>query len=248
MRTALALLLCSCVGTTGSDLVTFRAAAAGHPQARAPFATPGGIVTLTKAKLHVGALYLNRSLPISGSQERACILPGIYVGQVLAGRDIDLLDPGPQPFPVEGNGTADRALTGEVWLTGTDLNDAKDAPVILEASGTVERNGQSTAFEARITIGTNRLETETDPARPGANPICKQRIVSPIAVSLVPRSSGALLLRVDPRAFFVNVAWGDLEKVGDVLVFADRTEGASNVGLYRALLSTGPYSFEWRDP
>jgi predicted small secreted protein len=116
MKRALALLvvmavtLAACVGTTGGDVVDFPVAAAGAADAVAgqPYelvTDRGWHVVLTKATLHVGALYLGQSLPVSGAQNTSCILPGTYVAQVTTGLDVDLLSPAPQRFPSLGHGT-----------------------------------------------------------------------------------------------------------------------------------------------
>src|SRR5579859_3049450 len=96
----LALGAVACVGTTGGAIVDFPVAASGPPDAVAgqPLVFQGDFgwtVTLTKAVLHVGALYLDQAAPISGAQDTNCILPGTYVAEVTAGMDVDLLDPSP---------------------------------------------------------------------------------------------------------------------------------------------------------
>ncbi len=201
-------LTASCVGTTGSGLVTFRATASGlhDVDAKQPFTSGlGYAVTLARAKLHVGAVYLNRSVPTSGAQATSCILPGIYVAEVLGGLDVDVLDPTPQAFPVSGDGTADHASAGEVWLTGGDVTADDDATVILDVAGTASKGGATFPFEGALTIGKNRSLAPPDPSQPGANPICKQRIVTPIAIDLTPTEGGALTVRIDPRAIFDGV-------------------------------------------
>ncbi len=81
----------ACVGTTGSDLVTFDAAAAGPADATPgqgyAFTSGRGYqVVLTRARLHVGAVYLDKTCPTAGAQETGCILPGnTYVAQVTVG-------------------------------------------------------------------------------------------------------------------------------------------------------------------
>ena len=131
---AAALVATACTGTTGSELVSFRAFGSGPADAPAGGLTfvngEGWSITLTRARVHIGALYLNRSVPISGGQERECFLPGIYVAQVLSGADIDALSPALQPFPEAGSGTADHAATGEVWLTGGPVDAVEDRTVI----------------------------------------------------------------------------------------------------------------------
>ena len=133
-------LLDACVGTTGGDLFSFEAAAAG-PEDAAPgkalsFSTGRGYaVELTRARVHVGALYLNKALPVSGAQATSCVLPGIYVAQLTRGLTVDTLSPELQPFPEPGEALSERALAGEVWLTGGDVNAPDDSTVILDVAG-----------------------------------------------------------------------------------------------------------------
>lgn len=251
---ALAAPLAACVGTTGSDLLTFDAAAAGPEDAveGQPYEFTSGRdyrVTLTRAKLHVGAVYLNRARAISGAQATGCILPGIYVAQVTEGIDVDVLSPTPQPFPVKGDATADRAIVGEVWLTHGDVDEPEDSGVILDVAGTAEKNGEVFPFEGALTIGKNRLPPIADPALPSAHPICKERIVSPIDIDLTPRSGGSLLLRIDPRGWFTNVDFAQLvepDAPSLPYVFADETEPGPSASLYHGIQArTGVYHFSW---
>jgi hypothetical protein len=252
--------LASCVGTTGSSLVTFRLTISGPPDAREgePLEIDSGRgyhVTLTRAVLHVGAVFLNRSTPIKGSQATSCILPGIYVGQVVpplggTGLDVDVLSPTPQTFPALGTGTADHAEAGEVWLTGGDVNAAEDPTIILDVAGTAVKGTASFSFEGKLTIGNNRAIDRGSTAQPGAHPICKQRIATPIKVDLIPSDQGELRLVIDPRAWFANVEFSDLApKEGDPsrFVFADDDSDAASRNLFLALhAQAGVYGFSWR--
>jgi hypothetical protein len=255
-RVSLALLglaATGCVGSTGGDLVNFTAAAAGPPDARdgqpLDFVSGRGFhVQLTRAILHVGAIYLNQSLPVSGAQAGSCILPGTYVAQVRAGLDVDMLSPDLQPFAEAGEGTTTAAQAGEVWLTGTDVNAADDPTTILAIAGTADKDGRIFPFTGQVTIGKNRNAPSTDPSLPGANPICKQRIVSPIPTSVAPRPSGQLLLRLDPRALFVNVDFSALKQLTanpPAYAFVDASADQPSISLYQALRSTAAYQFEW---
>jgi hypothetical protein len=247
----------ACIGTTGSSLVTFRAFAAASSDipADAPargldFVNGRGwSIHLTRAKLHIGALYLNRSVPVSGGQERECFLPGVYVAQVLDGADFDVLSPSLQPFPEPGSGTADRAVTGEVWLTGGRIDALDDRTTIAEVAGSATRGATSMRFEGTITIGRNRAAVQTDPARPGSNPLCAERIVTPIPVDVTPTEGGSLVVRVDPRSWFSNVELADLVPVSetsDLRRFPDESTGQPATNLYRGLrASAGVYRFEW---
>lgn len=251
---ALAAPLTACVGTTGSDLVTFEAAAAGPEDAVAgqPFVFTSGRgyeVTLTRAKLHVGAVYLNRARPVSGAQATSCVLPGIYVAEVTEGLDVDTLSPAPQPFPMKGEGTADHAIVGEVWLTNGDVNALEDQGVILDVAGTATRGGDTFPFEGKLTIGANRVPPVADPSLPSAHPICKERIVSPIDVSLTPKNGGSLLLRIDPRGWFTDVDFAKLASDSNappLYAFDDETVPGPDASLYRGLQArTGVYQFSW---
>lgn len=246
------LFLAACIGTTGSDLLGFSAYGAGAEGASSTFTNgQGWTVTLTRARLHVGAVYLNRSVPVSGGQERACFLPGIYVAQVLGGIDLDLLSTAPQKFPVDGDGTEDRAVTGEVWLTGGRIDALDDATQIADVAGEAVRAGVVRRFEATITIGRNRAIPPTDPAKPGANPLCAQRIVTPIPVDVTPKKGGALVLRVDPRRWFANVDFASVETVSkdsNLVRIPDDGDTQAGTNLFGGIrAATGVYDFRWLD-
>jgi hypothetical protein len=260
MKRALFLLLLvvaiACNGTTGSELVTFTAAAAG------PSDAPGGAlaftsgrgfaVTLTKATLHVGALYLNQSQPVSGAQETSCVLPGTYVAEVTTGMTVDLLSPTLQVFPALGDGTSLAAIVGEVWLFDGDANAVEASVPSLVVEGSVVVGTETRAFRGSITIGSNRVVPTNDPSQPGAHPICKERIVSPIPVRVTPETDGSLVLRVDPRRFFDNVDFAALHEFSTdppAYGFYDAPTDQPSINLYDALRSaSGAYSFSWVTP
>ena len=259
MRNASSLLLASamlasCVGTTGGEVISFEAAAAGAAdgQAGAPleFVTDlGWKVSLTTAKLHVGAVYFNRSMPVSGVQNTSCILPDTYVGQVTDGFDVDLLSPERQPFPVLGEGvTEPPAIVAQVWLTGVRIDHVEDATPILQVEGLAEKGGDAKPFSGTITIGSNRVQNSTDATQAGAAPICKQRIVSPIPVFLPLQKTGSLLLRIEPRFLFVNVDFSALPPGGNGFRFTDDVtrKDQPSLNLYNNLRAASRlYMFGW---
>lgn len=243
----------ACVGTTGSDLFRFSAFASGPPDASHRFefdSSLGFHVTLTKANLHIGATYLTQAVVNRGSQSTSCIEPGIYVAQVTSPVDVDVLSPVPQVFSADGQGTADRALTGEVWLTGGDVNQTEDSTVILDLAGTASRAEQIFPFEGRVTIGRNHAVRIADPTKPGLNPICKRRIVAPIPVDLSLFEGGALFLRIDPRGWFNTVNFSLLKQVAvdpPLYRFIDNDQDAAGQNLFLGLRAgIGVYNFDFR--
>ncbi len=251
MKRALVAIACiACVGTTGGALVDFPASAAGAADATSPLlfdetTTTGHTwhVELDSAKLHVGALYLDQAQSVSGAGATQCILPGTYVAEVLDGLDVDLLSPTPQPFPAPGHGATTPALVGQVWLTGGDVNAVDDATEILVVSGVARDDaGATVPFSGTITIGKNRLPSGE---ATGADPICKERIVSPIQTTIAVEPRGSLVLRVDARRLFSNVDFSALVggAFSDDPSLADYTQPSIN--LFANLHSTGPYTFEW---
>jgi hypothetical protein len=193
-------------------------------------------------------VYLNRAVPTSVSADTSCTLAGIYSAEVTSGFDVDVLSPDLQAFPVPGFATTDRAFTGEVWLTGGDVNDENDPTLILDLAGTAEKAGALYPFEAKLTISSNRVVAPANPALPGAKPICKERVVSKIAVDLTPQPGGQLALRVDPAGMFTNVEFSTLGPPSSdgVLRFADSSENQASDNLYDGMHhSTGVYAFTW---
>jgi hypothetical protein len=254
----LGLALCACGAGTGGALVTFHAAAAGPADAVAgqPLAFTNALgyqVTLTRARLHIGGVYLNRSVPSSGAQATSCVLPGIYSGQVTTPLDVDALSPAPQLFPADGEGTADVSQTGEVWLFGSDVNATADPTVIADVTGTaVQGAGATVAFTGQLTISQNRAVSVGNPALPGSSPLCKQRIVTPIPVDFTLAQGGTLLVRVDPRAWLANVDFAQIPADPSNPAqrkFLDRSEGQPDLAFYGGLrAASGTYSFNWQSP
>jgi hypothetical protein len=259
-----ALPLVSCTGTTGYQLVSFYAVAKGADDAQLGqpyvFASGSFQVSLTRAVLHVGAVYLDQSLPTAGSAEGTCTLPGTYVGQVRGGLDVDMLDPRPQPFPVYGDGSTIPAAVGQVWLSGPDVTSTGQQtapqsvlPDVLEIAGTAAKDGTTIAFAGAISIESTGSSTTASSALPGSNPICEQRIVSKILVDITLAQSGTLILHLDPKALFTNVDFSALPPVSsDPPSFAFTNKGSSDSdqpsrNLYANLRASGPvYRFEWQ--
>ncbi|MBK7864303.1 MAG: hypothetical protein IPJ65_38030 [Archangiaceae bacterium] len=251
-RAAFSLLLAGCLQTTGGQLVTFEAEAVGTPEA-ASFTTPKGYdVVLSRARLFVGAVYLNQTNPSNYALETSCILPGIYTGEVRGSLTVDALDGSAQPFPVTGNGTDAPTRAAELWLTDGDVNDTRSERVVLEAEGTASKGDAGWPFSAVFTIGSNRKQPPRDPALPGSRPICKERIVTPIPTDLTLGEGGTLRLTIDPRLWFSAVEFSELTPSSSAparFEFIDdsASAGQPDIALYNGIRAAkGPYAFTWR--
>jgi hypothetical protein len=207
-------------------------------------------------------MYLNRARPVAGAQETSCTLPGLYVASVpggLAAQDdtgntyADALDGRLQPFTVRGEGTADQALSAAIWLTGADINAADDPTVIVDVAGTASSDSRLIPFEGKVTIGQNRAIPPANAAFPGANPMCKRRIVAPIPVDVRPQQGGALLLRINPAGWFANVDFSALEASttdANIYEFTDDNSNQPSLNLYETGLMAveGVYELSWITP
>jgi hypothetical protein len=177
---------------------------------------------------------------------RGCFSAGIYSAEVRTPLDVDLLSATPQPFGAPGDAISVPAKSAEVWLNGGAIDAADDATPILTASGTASLAGVDYPFSASISIGKKRQIVSTNPALPGLNPICKQRIVRPIVVDIEPTPGHALTVRADPRAMFGPVDFAKLPPSGGGYAFADDDSNVADQQLYGGLRAeTGTYSFEW---
>jgi len=199
----------SCNGTTGDELITFPAYAAGAPEASQPFSINGYTVKLTYAQMYIGAVYVDEAPLATASESPICINPGIYAAQVPGGVEVNLLSTTPQPFSVPGNGTADVGQSWELWLTDGDVNNPDNTgygvpnTVDLQGKATRQSDGKVFSFAATVNINQdNRGVPVSDPSQPGQNPICKQRIVEIGGISLQLTGGGALQVTVDPRGWF----------------------------------------------
>jgi hypothetical protein len=192
----------SCNGTTGDTLLTFSAYAQGAAGAAEPFQAGNFTIQLIAAKMYIGAVYFDESPPGTGFDGPVCIASGIYAAQVSGPVTLDLLSSKPQEFTVYGDATADTALSWDVWLTDGDVNEVNFTPIVQLEGTATNASGDVVSFGAVVTINSsNRLSNSTDPAQPGLNPLCKERIVQiPTNVTFFP--GGTLSITVDPRVWF----------------------------------------------
>jgi len=247
-------------GETGGELVRFTAFASGIAGADGPMTFQTGLgyqVNLTEARMHVGAVYLRLGQANPGSANASCVGDTTYGLQVPGPVDVDLLSGAPQAFSFPGSATTNPDQSGEVWLTEGDVNQTASTTVIVSVAGTASQAGTDYPFTSTVTIGTNRLIPPANPAAPGTNPICKQRIVAPIPVAVVPAPGGHLLLEVNPALWFQDVDFSTLlpGPDGSTLVIPDTSTGSGpDIPAARAFFmaitsaSSDIYRFSWITP
>jgi hypothetical protein len=248
----------ACAGDTGGELVSFTAYAAGVTDGTLQLDTPLGYhVSLTAARVHIGAVYLRLGQTNPGSANASCVGDTTYGLQVPGPVDVDLLSTAPQPFSHPGSATTDLDQSGEVWLVGGDVNVTASRTVVVAVAGTATKSGAAYPFTAAITIGENRLIPPANPAAPGTNPICKQRIVAPIPLQLRPTPGGHLLLQIDPAPWFDDVDFSTLRPGPDgvTLAIPDASAGSgpdipAGRAFFKAITGASPdvYRFSWIAP
>jgi hypothetical protein len=199
----------ACNGTTGDQLFTFPAYAAGATDAGHPFSSNGFTIQLTSAQMYLGAVYVNEAPAQNGStfNTPACIDTGIYCAQVPGGVEVNLLSATPQPFSVQGSASADLGQSWQLYLVDGDVNEPTTfgVPNTADIAGTATRQSDGKVFSwaATITINPeNRGEAAQNAGQPGANPICQQRIINFAGLDLPLSPGGSMLLTIDPRAWF----------------------------------------------
>ncbi|MCL2178975.1 MAG: hypothetical protein FWC28_03745 [Proteobacteria bacterium] len=237
-----------CISNTGGELIEFGMVAEGDEASRFFVSPLGYEIHLEKARIHIGALYLNQSIPGNHTLETSCVLPGIYSAEVRSGLWVDALSAGRQVFPVRGNGTTEACKAAEIWLGEGDIDALENANIILEVTGEAARGGERWPFEGRLSIGQNRVEPPKNPALPGSNPICKQRIITPIPIEFQLKNRGLLVLKVVPSVWFANVEFSELGKAPGAAryAFKDEAAGQPDNALYAGMRANfGPYHFSF---
>ena len=245
---------------TGGELVSFHAYASGLAGVEGPveFDTGAGFhVRLTQARMHIGAVYLRLGQANPGSANASCVGDTTYGLQVPGPVDVDVLTSSPQEFSILGSATSDLDQSGEIWLVDGSINRVASTTVVAAVAGVATKDGVTFPFQGSITIGQNRLVPPSNPAQPGENPICKQRIIAPIPLAIRPAVGGDLLLRIDPRPWLDAVDFSTLlpGEDGTTLEIPDASTGAGpDIAAARAFFtgvtgaSTDVYQFSWFVP
>ncbi|HVV82183.1 MAG TPA: hypothetical protein VHE35_03860, partial [Kofleriaceae bacterium] len=79
--------------------------------------------------------------------------------------------------------------------------------------------------------------------QPSLHPICKQRIVTPIAIDFAPHDGGTLLVTIDPTAWVANVDFATVPPSG---VIPDDNSTDASQNLFTGLRSVGAYRLSFQ--
>ena len=163
-------LVSACNGTTGDQLITFQAYAAGAKGAGEPFSSNGYTIQLTYAKMYVGALYVNEAPAQNGStfDTPVCIDEGIYCAQVTNGLDVDLLSTTPQAFPEQGTGSADLGQSWQLYLVDGDVNQPENQRLRCAPYGGPDRDRDARVGWQGVPVGCHRHDQRQQPRHAGA--------------------------------------------------------------------------------
>jgi hypothetical protein len=203
-------------GTTGDALITFDAYASGVAAASQPFTVKGqgGIpdytIQLTSASMYIGAVYFDEAPTSTGFDAPVCNTSDIFAAQVPGGVQVNLLSTEPQEFFVYGSGSADVALSWDLWLTSGDIDQTNALPTATVTGTATLSSDPTKVYSFGAIVGINPGETgpgargvpASDPALPGAYPICKERILQLGGLDLAFYQGGTLYVTVDPRGWF----------------------------------------------
>jgi hypothetical protein len=230
----------ACNGTTGDQLISFSAYAVGAKDATRPFVVGGYQIQLMTAKMHIGAVYFDESPPSTGFDSPVCITPDIYAAQVAGSVDFDLLSTKPKEFSVYGEGSADVALSWDIWLNdglAADDIDGVNHLQMVDLTGVATRlsDGIPFSFGAIVTINNTtsgpgaRAVAPTNPAEPGQYPICKARIIQLGGLVLGFYQGGTLTVTVDPSGWFsaASIDFASLDPSSSADCQADDNANAS---------------------
>jgi hypothetical protein len=261
-------------GSTGGERFSFEARAGGIARdASQPFSfanETGWTITLTKANVTIGPVYLNVIAPLHdpttffpalgikrafGSDDH--LGEGRQVGEVLARITFDALSPSLVPFSVQGTMTQEQIRTAEIWLWPPP-DKAPEAVNIdtpsVDVAGEAVRGGDTVRFRGALILN----DAWTSDAKPGdrsAQPVTALRKVRGIPSSFFPTAGGALEIRFDMRplfrgADFSNLAASPADKDGTKILVQAKTGKFTTDQVMRNVFqglraSTGTYAVRW---
>lgn len=228
-----------CAGTAGGKRFAFEARAGGveRTDSGAPltFANETGWqITLTKADVTIGPIYLNTIPPLRDQTQsffplltdifeknawaagQDHLADGRIVGEVLAQLRFSALSSELVLFPTTGTITSEEVRTAEVWLypppgpAGTDALQSKTDYVSFDVAGVAKKDGATVPFAGQLELNDAWQPNATAGSRSTVT-IESIRKVRGIPVTFFPEEGGHLEIRFDPTRLFRGADFSNLD-------------------------------------
>lgn len=226
LLSAVAFALVFACGSTGSKRFAFEARAGGvEGGAAAPFVNgTGWTITLSKAVVTVGPVYLNVVAPLRTSFFPLSLVKSAYaddehlgggrvVGEVLAQVTVDALSGNLTAFPALGTVTQEPIRTADLWLyppPGVAPEKVDLAQAAADFAGEAVKGDARVRFRGAIVLD-EAWASSAEPGEVSATPISETRQIRGVPAAFYPEEGGVLELRVDVRSLFRGADFGALE-------------------------------------
>ena len=264
-------------GSAGSARFLFDARAAGIARDGAQpmiFTSDAGwTITLTRASVTIGPIFLNVIAPL---RDEATFVPwlsikpafgdddhlsgGRVVGEVLTQITFDALSPSFASFPVQGTMTQEQIRTAEIWLWPPPGKSPEavniDTPAI-EVAGEAVKGEERVRFRGALILN-EAWTTDAKPGERSAQPVTALRKVRGLPSMFFPTEGGALEIRFDVRplfrgADFSSLAGNPSDADGTRILVQSKTGRFTTDQVMRNVFqgmraSTGTYAVRWVVP
>jgi hypothetical protein len=267
-----------CAGSTGSKRFSFEARAGGVArEGSGPFTftnQKGWIITLTKADVTIGPVYLNVVPPLRDETQGFLDLfvktawahgeghlnEGRIVGEVLGQLRFSALSSDLVSFPVFGSLTQEEVRTAEVWFypePGVSPDTTKIDTVAFDVAGEATKDGSTVRFRGALVLN-DAWQPDAPAGSRSTASITDIRKVRGIQTTFFPTEGGRLELRFDVTHLFRGADFGNLasnpsDKDGTKVLVQAKTGKVTTdqvmTNLYQGLrASSGTYAVRWVRP
>lgn len=229
----LASLPAGCITDTGSKRFTFQASAGGIEHVGSgvhSFTNQAGwTVTLTRADMTIGPIYLNVAPPLRGVTQRLLDVVvtsawadgeshlgvGRVVGEVLGQVKFSAISSELMAMPVAGSIAQEEVRTAEIWfypaaVPGTGADTSSIGTVALDVAGEATRGATRVRFRGALKLDDAWVPTAAPGAR-GTLTVAELRKVRGIPAPFFPEEGGRLEIRVDVARLFRGADFANLE-------------------------------------
>jgi hypothetical protein len=263
-------------GATGSKRFAFEARVAGAPRADGKASGPltfdnatGWTITLTKANVTLGPVYLNVIAPLRTASNGLPLLkrayasgeshldPGRVVGEVLGQVTFDALSPTEVSITPPGTIVDEEVRTLDLWFyppPGVAPETVKIGTVALDVAGEATKGTDDVRFRGSLVFDDAWLPN-AQAGQTGVETITSLRQVRGIPADFVPTEGGHLTLRLDVRACFRGADFSNLsanpQDADGTRILVQSKSGTTTTdqvmtNLYQGLhASTGTYAAQW---